>query len=142
MGLERVAALVGEQGSPMTSVTKGKSGREIELRALRVITAGVVLFLIGVLVCVAGKRLFHQDEVTTLGIFLLVFGLIMGVLGIVQGLWSTTKAQPPARLETNTRRGLRTPTAEALPAPTPSVTESTTRIIDTDPSLPSEDDVE
>jgi hypothetical protein len=137
MEMGRVVALVVEHGSPMSSATHRKSDREIDLRALRMAAAGVALFLIGALVSVAGKRVFHQDDVTTLGIFLLVFGMIMGVFAIARGLWSRTKALTPARFQANTQAELQPPKGQALPG-TPSVTESTTRIMDTDPSLRAE----
>jgi len=132
MELAPVAALVDSRRIPPESFKPAKSDREITFRAVKAITAGVFLFFLGAIVSLAGRRVFLREDITTAGVFLLFFGLILIVFAFFQGLWGKTMPQPTGRTEATTQPDLNPLAARALPATIPSVTESTTRIIEED----------
>ena len=138
MELEPVAALVASRRLPPVSFKPSKSDQEITFRAVKLITAGVLFFFLGAIVSIAGRRLFNREDLGTVGVFLLMFGLIMMVFALFQGLWAKTKPRPTGRTDATTQPDLNPLAANPLPAPIPSITESTTRIIDEEPA-PSSD---
>ena len=134
MELEPVAALVASRGTLHTSFKPSKSDQEIAFRTVKLITAGVIIFFLGAIISLAGRRLFNREDIGTVGVFVLFSGLITTVFALFQGLWAKTMPRPTRRSDPTTQPDLDSPSAaHALPGTIPSITESTTRIIDEDP---------
>jgi hypothetical protein len=138
MELEPVSALLTNRGTPSPSFKPGKSDQEVIFRAVKLITGGVLFFFLGGIVSAAGNRLFHREDITSLGVFFLIFGAFLAAFALFQGLWARTKPRPEARTDAKTQPDLKSPLGEAPPPVIPSITGSTTRMIDPRQSLRSE----
>jgi len=137
MELEPVAALVAGRGTLSSSSSAAKPDQEITFRAVKLVTAGASLFLSGAIVSFAGRKLFQREDVVNLGVLALFFGLVMIVFALFQGLWAKTRPRTTARAGANTQPDLELPNLEqprpnGLPSPMPSVTESTTKLMEED----------
>jgi hypothetical protein len=137
MELEPVAALLAVHARPSPSSNSAKPEQEITFRAVKLVAAGASFFFSGAILSFAGRRLFQREDVVNLGVLALFFGLVMIVFALFQGLWAKTRPRTTAPAGGNTQPNLQPPHLEqprpnGLPSPMPSVTESTTKLIEGD----------
>jgi len=142
MELEPVAALVAARGTLSSSSSSAKPDQQITFRAVKLVAAGASFFLSGAILSFAGRMIFQRDDVVNLGVLALLFGLVMILFAFFQGLWAKTRPRTTARTGANTQPNLDQPNLEqpnleqprpnGLPSPMPSVTESTTKLMEGD----------
>jgi len=142
MELEPVAALVAARGTLSSSSSSAKPDQQITFRAVKLVAAGASFFLSGAILSFAGRMIFQRDDVVNLGVLALLFGLVMILFAFFQGLWAKTRPPTTARTGANTQPNLDQPNLEqpnleqprpnGLPSPMPSVTESTTKLMEGD----------
>ena len=142
MELEPVAALVAGRGTLSSSSSSAKPDQQITFRAVKLVAAGASFFLSGAILSFAGRKLFQRDDVVNLGVLALFFGLVMIMFAFLQGLWAKSRPRTTARAGANTQPNLDQPNLEqpnleqarpiGLPSPMPSVTESTTKLMEAD----------
>jgi hypothetical protein len=137
MELEPVAALLAARGEPSSSLASAKSDRDITFRAVKLVAAGASFFFSGAILSFAGRMLFQREDAVNLGVLALFFGLVMIMFAFFQWLWAKTRPRTPARARANTQPNLEPPHLEEprpkrLPSSMPSVTESTTKLMEGD----------
>ena len=139
MELEPVAALIAARnaGGPAPSEPP-KFDWQINFRAVRLLRAGFSFLSLGIALAVIGGALFHQESLTDLGMAMSVWGVVTIALALVQGLKARTQSKPAVRAGADTQPELRPPADASLAAGVPSVTESTTRLMDKEQSQPFE----
>jgi hypothetical protein len=131
MELQMVSALLANHRSRSGALKPGKSEEEITFRSVKLIAGSFLTLCLGLLIALAGPRFFNQEFVPTVGGFLFLAGLLVFLFASFRLAWM--KARPrraPAMHEAITQSDLKAPTAASLAPPIPSITESTTRLMD------------
>jgi hypothetical protein len=133
MGLETVSKAVAEHlSADGAAVSKAEKERRILERMLRTMGAGGIVAFVGVVALVIGKKLIYSNQdlfeligglAVLAGVFIMCYGLFSAMLAGVRGGPKTTA---PAKPELN-----RNTSPEGLPEPPASVTEQTTKILET-----------
>jgi hypothetical protein len=108
-----------------------KSEEEITFRSVKLIAVGFLTLALGLLIALAGPKLFGQESVSTIGGLIFLAGLAVFLLASFHLAWTRARPrQAPDMNEAITQANLKAPEAALLAPRPPSITESTTRLID------------
>ena len=131
MELEAINALVTARHSVSRPLKSGTSDQQISFRVAKLILAGAFTLLTGGLIGVVGKEFFHTNAVSGVATLIAIGGMFLVVFALFFGLWLKAKPRPNVSTDPQagpvTRPELNGAPEATLPAPIPSVTESTTR---------------
>jgi hypothetical protein len=115
-----------------------KSEEEITFNSVKVIAASFLAIAFGLLIALAGPKLFSQEFVPTVGGLIFLAGMIVFLFACFRLAWLKARPRRPSPPEHQaiTQPDLQTPEVPMIAPPIPSVTESTTRLMDDVPAVP------
>jgi len=137
MQLKLVSAIVAHHRGKSGAEGPAKSEQEITFGSVKVITASFVTLALGLLIALAGPKLFSQEFVPTLGGLIFLAAMFVFLFACFRLAW--LRARPrrsPFVHQAITQPDLQAPEAALLAPPISSVTESTTRLMDEVPAVP------
>src|SRR5215472_17033322 len=137
MQLKLVSAIVAHHRGRSGAQGPAKSEEEITFGSVKVIAASFVALALGLLIALAGPKLLSQEYVPTVGGLIFLVAMIVFLFSSFRLAW--LKARPRHSQSVHqaiTQPDLKTPEAALLDPPIPSVTESTTRLMDEVPDVP------
>jgi hypothetical protein len=110
--------------------TKNESSRVRRMGIL--LFSGVVMLLLGATIMGVGKRMLQSELIMMIGLLIVMAGTVLAAYSVISPLWqqaskSRQSIEPTSSMETSS--GINT-SPEGLPAPFPSVTEQTTRVLE------------
>jgi ribose/xylose/arabinose/galactoside ABC-type transport system permease subunit len=137
MQLKLVSAIVAHHRGRSGVQDPAKSEEEITFSSVKVIAASFITLAFGLLIALVGPKLFSQEFVPTLGGMIFLAGMIVFLFACFRLAW--LKARPRRSTPDHqaiTQPDLQPPEPALLAPPIPSVTESTTRLMDEVPAVP------
>jgi hypothetical protein len=131
MELKLVSAIVTHHRNRSGTLKPAESEEEVTFRSVKVIAGSFVTLALGLLIALAGPKFFSQEFVPTVGGVLFLAGLVVFLFACFRLAWLKAKPGPsPPIHQAITQPDLQTTNAALLAPPIPSVTESTTKLMD------------
>jgi len=136
MQLKLVSAIVAHHRGRSGAQGPAKSEEEITFGSVKVIAASFLTLAFGLLIALVGPKVFSQEFVPTLGGLIFLAGMIVFLFACFRLAWLKARPRPsPPEHQAITQPDLQPPEAALLAPPIPSVTESTTRLMDDVPAV-------
>src|SRR5215469_15713877 len=141
MELKLVSAIVAHHRNRSGPLKPPKSEEEVTFQSVKLMAASFLALALGLLTALAGPRFSSQEFVPTVGGWVFLAGLIVFLFTSFRLAWLKAKPRrsPPLHQGT-TQPGLQVTDAGLLAPPIPSITESTTRLMDDTPATPGHQD--
>jgi len=131
MELKLVSAIVAHHRNRSGALKPARSEEEVTFRIVKLIAASFLTLSLGLLLALVGPRFFSQESVSTIGGLIFLASLAVFLFASFRLAW--LKAKPPAAPAVHqaiTQPDLQAPGAGLLAPPIPSITESTTKLMD------------
>lgn len=135
MSLENISKAVASHVSASDDNKPSAENEKSRLRRMSILLFwGLVTFLVGATMMGIGKRMLQDNLILMIGLLISMAGAVLAAYSVISPLWKQTSkfrqsVEPKASIESIT--GINT-SPEGLPAPFPSVTEQTTRVLESD----------
>ena len=137
MELKMVSALLAHHRHRSGPLKADRSEEEITFKYVRLIVGSLVTLAVGLLIALAGPLIGNFQFLATIGGLVFLAGLAVVMFASFRLAWlkAKPKGRPPV-VEAITRSDLDTFDANLLEPPIPSITESTTKLMDDVPQVP------
>src|SRR5262245_34845047 len=138
MELKLVSAIVAHHRNRSGALKPARSEEEVVFRSVKVIAGSFATLGLGLLIALFGPKFFSQEFLSTVGGFIFLAGLTVFLFTCFRLAWLKAKPRPvPPVHQAITQPDLQAHEAGLLAPPIPSITESTTKLIDDVPVTPS-----
>jgi hypothetical protein len=134
MELRLVSALLAQHRGKSGALKAAKSEEELTFRSVKVIALSFLTICLGLLIALVGPKVFGQESsISSVGGYIFLAGLAVCLFASFHLAWTRAKPRrPPAIPEAITQPDLKADAADLLQSQIPSITESTTRLMDDD----------
>ena len=134
MSLELVSKAMAEHLSADASpVAKAETDKRVLQRMIKTMGVGGVIVFAGIVIVVIGRKLLHNELADLIGGLILLAGAFIMAFALFSAMWSGVSATRHTNGAADTQRpeSDRKTSPEGLAAPAPSVTEQTTKVLET-----------
>jgi hypothetical protein len=131
MELRLVSALLAHHRGKSGALKPPRSEEETTFRSVKLIAGSFLAICVGLLIALVGPKIFGQESLSTVGGLIFIAGLAVCLLASFYLAWTKARPRrPPPLPEAITRPDLKASAAALLQPEIPSITESTTRLME------------